>query len=256
MALPFVPPGRAAQRGARQPHGLPALRSPPAHRRPGAHSSARGRRHLPRALEHGHHARSARVRGSGDLPRARPRGAGQDRPPGGHRYGDGEHRQHPLRARRHGLRVHGRQHGERGRREAVEKRRAGQRRGSAAGRRLHLRRGPHARGHPEPHADGQDQLCRRPHQRGDVTIRHHPRRPVYGRRCGELRDARRHLRRGAGRAAVLHRAARHPADHAGGAALRVQHRRAESRTGPFGRCRPAQGPAGQGGQLPATAGRR
>ena len=205
---------------------------------------------------HGHHPRPARVRRSRDLPRACPRGAGQDRPAGGHRHGDGEHRRDALRARRHGLRVHGRQHGERGRREALAERRAGERRGPAAGRRLHLRRRAHAGGHPQPHADGQDQLRRGPHQRGDVTVRDRPRRPVHGRRGRQLRDARRHLHRGAGRAAVLHRAARHPADHAGGAAPGLQHGGAQPRARPPRRRRPAQGPPRQGRQLPATVGRR
>ena len=162
---------------------------------------------------------------------------------------------HALRARRHGLRVHGRQHGERGRREALEERRAGERRGPAAGRRLHLRRRAHAGGHPQPHADGQDQLRRRPHQRGDVAVRDHPGRPVHRRRGGQLRDARRHLHRGAGRAALLHRAARHPADHPRGAAAGIQHRGAQPRARPPRRRRPAQGPPRQSGQLPATVGR-
>ena len=88
---------------------------------------------------------------------------------------------------------------------------------SAPGRR------PYAGGHPQPHADGQDELRRRPHQRGDGAVRDHPRRPLHGRRRGQLRDACRHLHRGAGCAALLHRAARHPADHSGGTAAGIQH---------------------------------
>ena len=160
-----------------------------------------------------------------------------------------------VRARRHGLRVHGRQHGERGRREALEERRACERRGPAAGRGVHLRRRAHAGGHPQPHADGQDELRRGPHQRGVLAVRDRPRRPVHGRRRGQLRDARRHLHRGARRAAVLHRAARHPADHPGGTARGVQHRGAEPRARPPRRRRPAQGPPRQDRQLPATVGR-
>jgi hypothetical protein len=253
--VPVVPAGRPTQRGTRQLHGVSALRSSSAHRRSRKDPAAYGRGHVPRALEHGHHARPARVRRPGDLPRARSRGAGQDRSAGGHHHRHGEHRQHSMRTRRHGLRVHGRQHGERGRRETLEERRAGQWRGPAAGGSLHLRWGAHAGGHPEPDADGQDQLRRGPDQRGHVAVRDHPRRPVHRRRGGQLRHAGRRLHSRAGGAALLHRAARHPADHTRGAAAGLQYGGAQPRARPPRRRRPAQGPARQGRQLPATAGR-
>ena len=253
--MSFVPRGRAARGGACQPHGMPELRPSSAYRRARTHPSTHGRGHLPRTVGQGRHTRSAGVRGPGGLPRTGARGAGQDRTPGGHRHRNGEHRHHPVCARRDGLRVPRREHGQRGRREALAQRRAGEWGRSAAGRRLHVGWRPHAGGHPEPHADGQDELRRGSDQRGDVTVRDDPRRPLHRRRGGELRHARRHLHRAARRAALLHRTARDPADHARGAAARFQHRRTQPRARPPRRRRPSCGPPCQGRQLPATPGR-
>ena len=119
-----------------------------------------------------------------------------------------------------------------------------------------LRRRPHAGGHPEPDADGQDELRRRPDQRGDVAVRRRPRRPLHGRRGGQLRDPRRRVHRRARRPALLQRASRDPADDARGSARGLQHRRAQPGAGPPRRRRGAQGPAREGRQLPATAGGR
>ena len=55
---------------------------------------------------------------------------------------------------------------------------------------------------------------------------------------------------------VLLRPARHRRDHPGGAAAGLRQRRAQPRARPPRRGRAAQGPARQGRQLPATAGRR
>jgi hypothetical protein len=73
----------------------------------------------------------------------------------------------------------------------------------APGRRVQLGRGAHAGRHPLAHADGQDELRRRRHQRIRDAVRGDPRGPVYGRCRRELRDPRRHLHRGAGRAALV-----------------------------------------------------
>jgi hypothetical protein len=248
--------GRPAQRSARQSHGLPALRPPPAHRRQGAHPPAGRRRHLSRALDPDPDPRPPRLRRSRDVSRARARGAGQDRPERGDRDRHGDHRRYAVRARRDGLRLHGRQHGQRRGREALAQRRAGRRRGPAAGRGLYLRGRAHAGGYPQPHADGQDELRRRPHQRGDVAVRRRAGRPVHRRRRRQLRDARRRLHRRARRAAVLLRAAGDRPDHSRGAARGLQHRGAQPRTRPPRRGRRAQGPPREGRQLPPTAGRR
>ena len=247
--------GRPAQRGAGEPHGLPALRPPPAHRRQGAHPPARRRRHLPRALDDDPDARPARVRRPGDVSRAPARGPGQDRLERGYRDRHGDHRRYAVRARRDGLRLHGRKHGQRSGREALAQRRARCRRGPPAGRRLHLRRRAHAGGHPQPHADGEDQLCCRPHQRGDITICRRARRSLHRRRRRQFRDARRRLHRRARRPAVLLRAARDRPDHPRGAARGLQHRGAQSRTRPPRRGRRTQGPPREGRQLPPTLGR-
>ncbi len=66
-----------------------------------------------------------------------------------------------LRAGRHGLRLHGRQHGQRRRREAVARGRGCGRRRPAARGRGELGRRAHAGGRPVAHADGQDHLRRR-----------------------------------------------------------------------------------------------
>ncbi len=160
-----------------------------------------------------------------------------------------------VRARRDGLRLHGRQHGQRGRREAVAHRRAGRRRGPATRGSVQLRRRAHAGGHPQPHADGQDELRRRPDQRSHGAVRGRARRPVHRRRRRELRVAGRHLHRRARRAALLHRAARDRRDDARGAPQGLRQRRAQPGTGPSRRRGRTQGPARQDRQLPATSGR-
>ena len=233
----------------------PSCGSPRAHQRPRAHPPARRRRLVSRAVGQHPHARSARLLGPRDLPRARARGAGQDRAQRSDRDWSREHRWDAVRTRRDGLRLHGRQHGQRCRREAVAHRRAGRRRGPASGGSVQLRRRAHAGGHPQPHANGQDQLRRGPDQRSHGAVRGGARRPVYRRRRRELRVAGRHLHRRARRAALLHRAARDRRDDARGAPQGLRQRRAQPRTGPSRRRGRTQGPARQGRQLPATSGR-
>ena len=132
----------------------------------------------------------------------------------GHRHRHGEHRRHAVRARRHGLRVHGRQHGERRRREALARAPSW-----PSGEDLPLVAVCTSGG--ARMQEGILSLMQMAKTSCAVDLINEatspfvdrPRRPVHRRRRGQLRDARRHLHRRARRAALLHRAARHPADH-------------------------------------------
>ena len=225
-------------------------------RRPRAHHPARRRRDLPRALGERPHPGPPAVQRPGALSGPAPRGPGQDRSDRGHRHGHRPDRRQRLRARRDGLRLHGRQHGQRGRREALAQRGACRRRGPPAGRRLHIRRGPHAGGHPLAHADGQDELRGRPAERVGRALRRRPGRPVHRRRGRQLRHPGRRLHRRAGRAALLQRTARDPADHAGVPPGGVQHGRTQSGAGPSGRGRPPSRAQAEARQLPRPVERR
>ena len=132
---------------------LPAGARP--HRPAARRRQLRGVVHRPAAV------RSAGVQGSAALRRAAASGAGQD----GHaRRGRRGTRLHPRPAgglRRHRFRLHGRQHGLGGRREADAGRRGGDALAVAVDFRQRLRRRrPHAGGHSVADADGQD--VRRP----------------------------------------------------------------------------------------------
>ncbi len=255
MGVSGLPSRRLAGRGARQPHGLSALWSPPAHRRPRAHPPAGRRGELPRTVAAGEHSRPPALRRPHAVPGAGARGAGAHRPHRGHRHRDCPHRGHALRARRHGLRLHGREHGQRGRREAVAGGGAGGRGRSAAGGRVQFRRGTHAGRRPQPHADGEDGLRRGPPERGPGPFRGRARRPVHGGCHRQLRHPRRHLCRRARGPAQLLRTARHRRDDPRTAPRGLRQRRAQPGAGSPRCCRPPAGVERQGQQVPASAGR-
>ena len=123
LGVPQVPRRPRPGGGQGEPVGVSRLRLSPAHRRPRAHRPARRRRHVRRVLGPPAHARPARASSTSSPTRsgcARRRRKPADR---GDRRRHGHDRLGPLRARRHGLRLHGRQHGQRGGREALARRR-------------------------------------------------------------------------------------------------------------------------------------
>jgi acetyl-CoA carboxylase carboxyl transferase subunit beta len=69
------------------------------------------------------------------------------------------------------------------------------RRAQARHRLLRLRRRPHARGHFQPHADGQDQRRPRPARRGPPALHLRAHAPDHRRRHRQLRHPRRHHHR-------------------------------------------------------------
>ena len=126
--------------------------------------------------------------------------------------------------------------------------------GDAAGHRVQLRRRPDAGGPLLADADGQDA---RPLARlGKAGCRIvGPRRSDHRRGGGELRDARRRHHRRAGGPALFRGPARDHRHDARAAAEGLRQRRAQPRAGSPRRRSGSQGPEGEGGQLPAAAGR-
>ncbi len=126
--------------------------------------------------------------------------------------GDGLHPRAAGGARHHRLRVHGRQHGERGRREADPRRGEGDRAETAAHLRQRVRRRCADAGrHPVADADGEDVRRAGPLRLGRRAVRVHPDQPDDGRGGRELGAARRHH---AGRTAGDDRVRRPPRHHA------------------------------------------
>ena len=209
MGVSFLPEGHQSRAASRRPHGLPVLRPPSAHRCKGAHPPVGGRGVVPRAVDVGHASRLAGVRGPGDLPGTHSRRPVEDGPLRSHRRRDSPHRGHRMCPRRPGFRLHGRQHGQCGRRTVLALRGARRRRRTARRRGLQLGRGAHAGGHSRSHADGQDDVRGGSDQRGRVAVRVSACRSVHRRGTGELRLSRRHLRGRARGAAEFLRTAGH-----------------------------------------------
>ena len=214
--------GDALQQAARQGDArLPGLRSPlPA---PGVDPdrAARRPRHVGRAGRRPAVGRRARLRRPEGVPGPADRGADRDRDARRGRVGHGRHRSHRGRAVRHGLRVHGRFDGGRGRGEGDACRRARARRPDPARGRVVVRRGPDAGGHVRPDAAREDAGRDRTAARRGRAVHQRAHRPDDRWRLRVVCRGRRRERGRAERAHRVRRRARQRGHDLAGAAARL-----------------------------------
>ena len=156
----------------------------------------------------------------------------QDRPRGGRHHGPRAHRGASGVDRGVRVRVHGRQHGLGGGREAHARDRARHRQARAPADRVGLGRRADAGGDPLAHADGQDLGGAAAPGPGAAAVSVPADRSDHGRRDGELRHARRRHHGGAASPHRLRRAARHRGDDSAGAARGLPALRVPARARP------------------------
>src|SRR5690348_14670857 len=207
--------------------GLCAMRAPFPDACAGPHRVARRRRLVLRRGVGSPFGGSARLLRPAPVHGASRGGRDVHRPRRRDRHRPGGDRRAWLRARRHGLRLHGRVDGQRRRGEVLARLRLRGRARRAARQRHELRRSAHAGGDPFAHAAAEDRVRDRgsARRRSGDGRRHGS--PDDGRRARELREPRRRASRRAGRAHRIHGPARRRADDAGEASRRLRPRRAE-----------------------------